>query len=370
MAHSLENGRVAAKDASRNPLIVAHLQAVLQQEPENTEARKNLAELAIRTNTLSLALQYLPAILDEQPEARILYARALVAVKQFDKAKSEADRAITYYEREFAKPDAQHEPEFFIDWARAHVLHCEFDKGRQRLYEGLVHVRDHGGDNSGLRQAGSKLIIQWTRNLQLTERDSIDRQLRLLSEALKLAPDNPSVLTRIAELSKASGSDASAAMDSLKQAVANGTAPPAAHFVLGTQAAILETDFNEAKAHFEKAIQLNPDAVEPINNLAWIMAHAEEPRLDLALKLADQAKKINARHPEVRDTRGHILILLKRYEEGITELEYALKFKKDNVQLHGALALAYKESGQPEIAKLHTEKVAKLEAAARKSSQQ
>ena len=72
----------------------------------------------------------------------------------------------------------------------------------------------------------------------------------------------------------------------------------------------------------------------------------------------------------MRDTRGHILILLKRYEEGITELEYALKFKKDNVQLHGALALAYKESGQPEIAKLHTEKVAKLEAAARKSSQQ
>ncbi len=54
-----------------------------------------------------------------------------------------------------------------------------------------------------------------------------------------------------------------------------------------------------------------------------------------------------------RDTRGHILMKLERWQDALADLELALRGREDNPGVHEALATVYDKLDMPEIAARH-----------------
>jgi predicted Zn-dependent protease len=137
------------------------------------------------------------------------------------------------------------------------------------------------------------------------------------------------------------------------------------HLLLGTDAA-LRGAHDQAELHLSRAREMDRHMAIAGNNLAWAMAHREPPELEKALALIDA---IAAQWPNVaaiRDTRGQILVKLGRDREALVDLEAALPRMRGEMNLHRALATAYANLGQQELAAEHRRLA---EEAAEKSSE-
>jgi tetratricopeptide (TPR) repeat protein len=78
-----------------------------------------------------------------------------------------------------------------------------------------------------------------------------------------------------------------------------------AHYYLG-QILVQKGSINEAITHFEEAMRLKPDWVEPMNNLAWLLAASKETTIHnpgKAIRLARRACELtNYKKPDLLDT--------------------------------------------------------------------
>ncbi len=89
------------------------------------------------------------------------------------------------------------------------------------------------------------------------------------------------------------------------------------------------------------------------NNLAWILAHADPPDLARALELGNQAVALRPNDARFRDTRGRILVKMKRWNEALTDLELVLRSEPEQTDLHQLLAEVYDRLGSNEMATEH-----------------
>ena len=95
------------------------------------------------------------------------------------------------------------------------------------------------------------------------------------------------------------------------------------HFVEGTLAQ-LDGNNEDALKHFRIAKSEGLDSPGILNNLAIEVAADEDGDLEEALSLANAALDLLPDHPYVLETRGQILLKLKRHEEAIRDLEKSL----------------------------------------------
>jgi predicted Zn-dependent protease len=89
------------------------------------------------------------------------------------------------------------------------------------------------------------------------------------------------------------------------------------------------------------------------NNMATLLTLSTPPELDRALAIIQSVVTNTPANPEFRDTRGQILLKLGRYQEAITDLEFALPSLKPAANTHKALAEAYQALGLSELAQEH-----------------
>jgi uncharacterized protein HemY len=89
------------------------------------------------------------------------------------------------------------------------------------------------------------------------------------------------------------------------------------------------------------------------NNMATLLTLSTPPELDRALAIIQSVVTNSPANPEFRDTRGQILLKLKRYQEAITDLEFALPSLKPAASTHKALAEAYQALGLSQLAQEH-----------------
>ena len=91
-------------------------------------------------------------------------------------------------------------------------------------------------------------------------------------------------------------------------------------YQLGDQAA--------AFSNFEKALALNPNDEQVLNNYAYFLSLAKQD-LVKALEMAQRVVKKHPKNGTYLDTLAWVLYQLDRYAEAATTLEEALKFEKD-----------------------------------------
>ena len=91
-------------------------------------------------------------------------------------------------------------------------------------------------------------------------------------------------------------------------------------------------------------MQLDPEAAVAANNLAWIYSESGE-NLDVALQLAQTAKRKLPETPEVNDTLGYIYYKKDLPALAIPPLQASVQKDPNNPLFHYHLGLAYKKAG-------------------------
>ena len=99
-------------------------------------------------------------------------------------------------------------------------------------------------------------------------------------------------------------------------------------FLLGT---VEETrqDLPAAEQAYRKAVELEPDAVTPRNNLAMVLAQRGES-LDEAAELIGKALELSAPSPNLLDTQAFVLLKAGRYEEAAAAARQAMQLEPAN----------------------------------------
>ena len=218
----------------------------------------------------------------------------------------------------------------------------DFDQAREVLKVG------YGEDRKRFGPAIAQVFLAQYDYLLGTGSAPIDR-LRLLKYAVRSDPRCVEAVRRMAFFGEEPGTTAETrklALEYLEQMVATGEESPIAHLALGSKAwADGKTD--EAIAHLNSAYELDSSMTVLANNLAWVLAHNDPPKLERALAIING---VLAKSPEVaayRDTRGQILVKMQRWDDARKDLQFALREMPESPELHEALSITYSNLSPP-----------------------
>ena len=122
--------------------------------------------------------------------------------------------------------------------------------------------------------------------------------------------------------------------------------------------------WDAAKQSYEKALEIDPENPQASNNLAYALAKTGG-NLDVALSLAQTARRSMPNSPNVADTLGWVFYQRGAYRSAIDSFLEALKLTEtsrslENPTVHFHLGLAYEKTGQNGLARRHLERVLKL----------
>jgi tetratricopeptide (TPR) repeat protein len=186
-------------------------------------------------------------------------------------------------------------------------------------------------------------------------------QLEFLQTALTFDPNHLPVYERLITQSRihmeTEGFDKIQNM--LEESIVNGKSTALSHFALGNLM-YLKGDFKDSQFHMERAYELDAKFLVIANNLAWLLAHNENPELDRAYELI---KGVVERRPDdarFRDTLASVLMKLGKTDEALTEFERALPGVQDKKSIHEKLAELYDQVGKKNLAELHRKKAAEM----------
>ena len=298
------------------------------------------------------ALGYLGAAAKADPQFLLMIAD----INERKGRQTARDRALKQAEEDYRRVVAR-DPlnvENRVKLARVLARLKKYKEAEQTLRTGLRLTKD-----IYLRQAAADYYVM---RYDLASRDGkpFSEQFAFLQKALTQDETYLTVYERLIQLyqRQADKAEAASIKAALMQAVAGDEPSAMAHFALSNLYWI-EGDLDKAQWHVRQAYELDPEFVLVINNLAWMMAHKEDPDLERALTLAETALKTAPEDPRFLDTYGSILVLQEKYDDAITALQKALPTNDPQVSksIHEQLAVCYEAINQPELAKLHYEKV-------------
>jgi predicted Zn-dependent protease len=116
-------------------------------------------------------------------------------------------------------------------------------------------------------------------------------------------------------------------------------------------------DLELSATFLRQAIAVNPSDSYSLNNLAHVLMALDDAHFDEALQLVNRALEIEPNQPLYRETRGQLLVKMRRYREALSDLNFALNGLQDTRPIHEALAQAYEQLGQQEQARIHRQAV-------------
>jgi cellulose synthase operon protein C len=124
-------------------------------------------------------------------------------------------------------------------------------------------------------------------------------------------------------------------------------------------------DWSKATEAYQKALEIKPEDPMASNNLAAVMVQSGG-NLDVALSLAQTARRGMPDSPKVADTLGWVFYQKGAYKSAIDLFQEALKLgaknnAADNPGIHYHLGLAYAKTDQPGLARQQLERVLKID---------
>ena len=346
-----------AKDLLQNstdPVLareaVQHLQHATRSDSHRVEAHQLLAHIFQQSQQYPRAAEHLMQIIDERPNLLFALAESVSRSGDPQEAHKYWVRARDHFRSltEVESPQADD----YLQWLHAENGLKNYDAVEPIVEQAKARVPDPRYDH----------VLSFTYSMQADQLAESSPQnapeaLKLMHKALLVAPRQRSAIRGLYSLAVRFPQAESQVIDWLSEVVSSPDSDSAeARFVLGN-IATLHSEFAVAARHYERALELNPERVELINNLAWSLGHTDPPQLERALKLSREALERDSSNPEyVKEfyvTHGLLLIKAGRYAEGITNLERTLPDVVDRPHVHEGLATAYEALGYTEIAEAH-----------------
>tara|TARA_R110002049_G_scaffold2750_2_gene21538 strand:- start:349795 stop:352608 length:2814 start_codon:yes stop_codon:yes gene_type:complete len=223
-----------------------------------------------------------------------------------------------------------------------------------------IRVTKTKKDALRLNQAMGDSMVAWITHIRKTENpdDPVaadKRVLKMLQTALQYAPNNPRVLTQLADQVFATLGEDDAEVVKLREHLVANASPAISHFVDGT-VALMRNDVETATTHLTLASELMPRSGAILNNLAVAISTRGDEQLEQALKLSEKAIEMTPNAtPHFYESRGQILLRMERYLDAVPDLERALAVEKLRPNAHKSLAVCYENLGDDVRAEHHRE---------------
>jgi len=330
---------------------------VLKLNPRAVPAQLQIARLRLATGKPGEAVDLAERAVGSQPQsppARLILAQALVASGELARAESELkklaadfpDAAPVAAEMGTLEARKGNEREARKSFERALAL----DASSVEAISGLVSLdlaakkypAAIARAEAALKQRPSSAPMVLLAARTYIAGGNPSRAESLLKTAVQSDPSNLPAYVMLGQLYMSQNrlQDALREFDGL---AARQTRPVGAQTMAGVLLESLGKP-EEARKRYEAALSLDPTAPIPANNLAWMMAESGE-NLDVALQLAQTAKRGLPNYPQVDDTLGWIY-----YKKGMTSLavpllESAAKAFPKHAGYHYHLAMAYSKEG-------------------------
>ena len=232
----------------------------------------------------------------------------------------------------------------------------KFNSAESTLLDGLeLH------DSANLKRAAAAFYLQrfetWPDHFDSTGEDSLERQLDLIKQSIKIDPEyQSSYIKLIARI------DRDLTKVGLKktrlnlQKIVTGNTPDALDHICLARVLWNESNVSQAKWHLDQAWRIDNGIGSLAEQLARVFAYGREPDLDWALQMA---KKTTAEIPdnaEHLETLGSIQLLMGQHQQAIENMKRAIAGTNDPQKLHRKLEMAYQEINDHGQAKIHAEK--------------
>jgi tetratricopeptide (TPR) repeat protein len=348
--------KVLLGQTNANPALRAtaerHLAHVLALEPKNAEAQELAGRLHLGAGRLDQAKKHLLEAVSSRNDAMLPLAAVLRAQGDVSGARNWLERAQRYY-RDRISQGSGADPEANLGLAR--VLTELGD------YAGAVSVLETALKLQPAQEyaaAIGNVCSAWSASLDKDKPGDAAERLMVVERGLNYAPRNFNLLNQLADITEATGPAAESARTQLKEMLTDGGKVAFVHFCLGLRAD-QKGDLETALKHYSLAYELGPDMVYVANNLALTLAFGPKPDLERAISLMDGLVKATPDDLRLRDSRGQVLLQLKRYKEAVKDLELGLTVLPADQRsgAWAALALAYQGLGMPDVAATYAAKL-------------
>jgi tetratricopeptide (TPR) repeat protein len=322
----------------------AHLLYALEGKlPDPSLVHGLLGNLYMLEGDLDKAEWHLGKAVKSRPELRLLTAQLFVLRGDKSRARTEAEMALVFFRGRSKSDVADHRAR--LGWADAATSLEQFGEAVKVLEEGYAVSHE-----PVYPAAIAKVYTTWYGSLD--PKSTSDERLEILEKGLQHDPSNQALLERLLSMTQLPEPEAGKARAALQGMLAKGKSPGLVHFALGVDA-LRQGKTEQARVHWERALEVSPQMPALANNLAWMIANDKSPDLPRALSLVNLALQRVPDDLNFHHTRGGILFKMGRDKEALADLEAALPRFPENAQLHEQLAQIYDHLGEPAMAELH-----------------
>jgi tetratricopeptide (TPR) repeat protein len=209
--------------------------------------------------------------------------------------------------------------------AQINLAHVLYDAGR--LDEAVKECRKY------LQMKPDDPNVLNVLGITLGQQGKFDEAVKCFTEALRIKPD-AAAHTNISYVLALQGNLDEAAVH-LAEALRLDPQLAQAHYSLG-QVLARKGKIDEAITQFEEVLRLKPDWIEPMNNLAWLLAASKETTIhnpDKAIRFAQRACELtNYKKPDFLDTLAVAYAAAGDFHKAIETAEKALELCQSSEQ--------------------------------------
>ncbi len=255
-----------------------------------------------------------------------------------------------FFDRRLKSNPLSHDDRIQLAYVRVRL--GKVDLAEETVLKGVLLLNDEP-----MRRAAANFYVMRYDMLVAAKSDDVGLQFSYLEKALQQDLNHGPIYERLVMLFEKANSidDREVILELLKSVLASGGSSALAHFALSGVYFTLG-DQSKAEFHLDQSYSLNPSFSLVTNNLAWVIANADEPDLTKASELAGKALKANPNNPRFRDTMATILMKQGKTRAAITEFEAILGVASDKRSIHQKLFELYEKLDRHDMASVHLEK--------------
>jgi tetratricopeptide (TPR) repeat protein len=362
---------VLASPVEPPPEAETHLLSALEGGLEDpAEAHGLLGRIYLTRDRPDDAKPHLTKAVGTRPEFRLELAQLYLRKQEPALARHEAEMVVREFRGRAQANRADHRSRLL--WAEGLRFLDDFPGAVAVLEEGAAAVEGNVYPHNLAR-----IYLAWYDTRARAPGARAVEHVALLEKGLRYDPTNKDLLDRLIVLLRVDSAEASEPRKLLHHLAATGKGSAFVHFLLGSDA-MQRGRPEEARVYWERAFQLDPGLDVVGNNLAYLLAQPPTPDLPRALELINPnplaaalavvrwtpdlpralelINRVIERAPgpaRFRETRGHILVKMKRWREALPDLEEALAGLPQQTKLHETLAEVYDNLGVPDMAAKH-----------------
>lgn len=354
----------------------SELRTSLDLNPKLMPARTLLSGLEMKSGNLQRSLSDMNQVVASQPKSVGPYVMRSILLTEQGNA-DQAEKDLMPLLNTFNQPAAQAETYRTLAWIQYHEgKYPETRKYLQRAAElqpqntdtlylqALTYLAEKKPDAalSHLQSEVNK-YPKWAEGYQIAGEVMLQADRRAQAQAFlrQALTINPQLLSAWLSLgsSFALENNFDGALDAYNHALQIQPKSSLVYLRLG-QVHEKRSDWKQAEATYEKALQLDPSNVVAKNNLAWDYAE-HGGNIDVALRLAQEAREASPDNPGIADTLGWIYVKKDTLGNAIQLLQESVDKNPRNPTFNYHLGVAYYRAGRKSQAKQFLETAVKLE---------